>query len=252
MRASGDLDRAHVGFPATKTGGHQCPDNVYLSRHQFEDTIIERRYVCCSEAWPAKDIVPREYLEWRGQAVQTFDETQNGFELEDTELYLQRGIVSGPNQDHPRPLGHTLFNSSIDTFRQRSRISPVGCFRRVLAIRLHYFIFFAFNLIVSPLTKMPFPLYGSGFLHSRISAANWLTTCLSHPSNSILVGCGVLAVTPSGTPSSIGCEYPTLSETNFWPGYSGDFVMAVFSIVALYPTPTSRRIAVWPSLTPRM
>lgn len=35
-----------------------------------------------------------------------------------------------------------------------------------------YLILFAFNLIVSPLTKIPFPLYGSGFLHFLISAAN--------------------------------------------------------------------------------
>ena len=70
----------------------------------------------------------------------------------------------------------------------------------------HYLIFLAFNLIVSPFTKIPFPLYGSGFLHSRISAANCITTSLFAPSSSILVGCGVLAFTPFGMPSSIGCE----------------------------------------------
>jgi len=80
-----------------------------------------------------------------------------------------------------------------------------------------YLIFFAFNLIVSSLTKMPFPLYGSGFRHARISAANCITTSFSTPSSRIRVGCGVLAVTPSGTPSSMGCEYPTFSETNFCP-----------------------------------
>lgn len=35
-----------------------------------------------------------------------------------------------------------------------------------------YLIFFAFSFIVSPLTKIPFPLYGSGFLHILIFAAN--------------------------------------------------------------------------------
>lgn len=70
----------------------------------------------------------------------------------------------------------------------------------------HYLIFFAFNLIVSSFTKIPFPLYGSGTLHARILAANCITTSLSTPSNRILVGCGVLALTPSGTPNSIGCE----------------------------------------------
>ena len=71
---------------------------------------------------------------------------------------------------------------------------------------LIYLIFFAFNLIVSPLTKIPFPLYGSGFLHILILAANCITTSLSHPSSKIRVGCGVLALTPRGTPSSMGCE----------------------------------------------
>ena len=39
-------------------------------------------------------------------------------------------------------------------------------------VTAHHLIFFAFSVMVSPLTKMPFPLYGSGFLHMRISAAN--------------------------------------------------------------------------------
>ncbi len=69
-----------------------------------------------------------------------------------------------------------------------------------------YLIFLAFNLIVSSLTNIPFPLYGSGFRQARISAANCITTSFSTPSSKILVGCGVLAVTPSGSPSSMGCE----------------------------------------------
>lgn len=68
-----------------------------------------------------------------------------------------------------------------------------------------YLIFFGFNLIVSSFTKMPFPLYGSGFLHRLMLAANEFTASLSIPSNNILVGTGVLAFTPIGTPISIGC-----------------------------------------------
>lgn len=96
-----------------------------------------------------------------------------------------------------------------------------------------YRIFLAFNLIVSPLMKIPLPLYGSGLRHSLISAANFVTTFLLTPSSKIRVGCGVLALTPCGTPNSIGWEYPTLRETNCWPGYSGSTVVAVDSTVAL-------------------
>ncbi len=40
-------------------------------------------------------------------------------------------------------------------------------------ITIHnHFIFFAFSLMVSSLTNIPFPLYGSGFLHILIFAAN--------------------------------------------------------------------------------
>ena len=41
-----------------------------------------------------------------------------------------------------------------------------------ISISMDYLIFFAFSLMVSPLTKIPFPLYGSGFLHILIFAAN--------------------------------------------------------------------------------
>jgi hypothetical protein len=109
-----------------------------------------------------------------------------------------------------------------------------------------------FSLIVSPLTKIPLPLYGSGFLHFLMFAANCMTTSFSGPSSSKRVGCGVLAVTPFGMPSSTGWEYPTFRLTNFWPGYSDSTVVAVFSTEARKPTPTKRRIALWPSLTPRM
>jgi hypothetical protein len=51
-----------------------------------------------------------------------------------------------------------------------------------------YLIFFAFSLMVSSFTNMPFPLYGSGFRHARISAANCITTSLSIPSSNIRVG----------------------------------------------------------------
>lgn len=67
-----------------------------------------------------------------------------------------------------------------------------------------YLIFLFFNLIVSPLTKIPFPLYGSGTLHALTLAANSITTSFSGPSNNNLVGCGVDAVTPFGIPNSMG------------------------------------------------
>ena len=69
---------------------------------------------------------------------------------------------------------------------------------------LVYFVLLFFSLIVSPFTKIPLPLYGSGFLHIRIFAANCITTSFSGPSNSNRVGCGVLAVMPFGMPNSIG------------------------------------------------
>jgi hypothetical protein len=62
----------------------------------------------------------------------------------------------------------------------------------------------------------------------------------------------VLAFTPFGTGNSMGCEYPTFSATKVWPGNSGVTVVALVSMVARYPTPTRRRIAVWPSDTPRI
>jgi hypothetical protein len=116
----------------------------------------------------------------------------------------------------------------------------------------HYLIFFDFSLIVSPFTKMPFPLYGSGTLQARIFAANESTTSFSGPSSKMRVGCGTVALTCLGTGSSIGCEYPTFKDTNCWPSNSGSTVVAVFSTVALYPTPTSLRIAECPSDTPRI
>ncbi len=61
-----------------------------------------------------------------------------------------------------------------------------------------------FSLIVSPLTKIPLPLYGSGTLQLLIFAANCITTSFSGPSNNKRVGCGVLAVTPFGMASSTG------------------------------------------------
>lgn len=115
-----------------------------------------------------------------------------------------------------------------------------------------HLIFFAFSLMVSPLTKIPLPLYGSGRLHSRISAANCVTRRLFTLSSRMRVGWGVLAWTPSGIPSSTGWEKPTLSETNCWPGYVGETVVAWDSMVALYPTPTRLRTQMWPSETPVM
>ena len=115
-----------------------------------------------------------------------------------------------------------------------------------------YDTFLFFSLIVSPFTKIPLPLYGSGTRHFLIFAANCMTTSFSGPSNSNLVGCGVLAVTPLGMPSSTGCEYPTFKFTNFCPGYSDSTVVAVSSTVARKPTPTKARMALWPSETPRM
>lgn len=112
--------------------------------------------------------------------------------------------------------------------------------------------FLFFSLIVSPFTKMPLPLYGSGTRHFLILAANCMTTSFSGPSSSRRVGCGVLAVMPLGMQSSTGCEYPTFRFTNFWPGNSASTVVAVSSTEARKPTPTKRRMALWPSLTPRM
>lgn len=71
------------------------------------------------------------------------------------------------------------------TWAETSRWLCTVRMTRYLAV---YLIFFAFNLIVSSFTKMPLPLYGSGFRHARISAANCLTTSLSTPSSRILVG----------------------------------------------------------------
>lgn len=116
-----------------------------------------------------------------------------------------------------------------------------------------YLIFLFFNLISSPLTKIPLPLYGSGTLHLLSCAANSKTTSFSGPSNNIRVGCGVLAFTNLGTGNSIGCEYPTFRTTNCWPSYAALAVtLEAGSTVARYPTPTRRRIAVWPSETPRI
>lgn len=77
-----------------------------------------------------------------------------------------------------------------------------------------YLALLFFSLIVSLFTKIPFPLYGSGFLHIRIFAANCITTSFSGPSSNSRVGCGVLAFMPFGMPSSMGCEYPTFKLTN--------------------------------------
>lgn len=68
-----------------------------------------------------------------------------------------------------------------------------------------YLIFFCFNLIVSSLINTPFPLYGSGFLHSLILPANDITSSRLIPSSRILVGFGVDACTPLGTRRSTGC-----------------------------------------------
>lgn len=54
--------------------------------------------------------------------------------------------------------------------------------------RSDHLIFFAFSLIVSPFTNIPFPLYGSGFLHILIFAANCITTSFSTPSSNMRVG----------------------------------------------------------------
>lgn len=108
-----------------------------------------------------------------------------------------------------------------------------------------YLIFLFFNLISSPFTKIPLPLYGSGTLHFLICAANSNTTSFSGPSNNIRVGCGVLAFTNLGMGNSIGWEYPTFRTTNCWPSYSGVLVVTLDagSTVARYPTPTRRRMA---------
>lgn len=69
-----------------------------------------------------------------------------------------------------------------------------------------YDTFLFFSLIVSPFTKIPLPLYGSGTRHFLIFAANCMTTSFSGPSSSKRVGCGVLAVTPFGMHNSTGWE----------------------------------------------
>jgi len=98
-------------------------------------------------------------------------------------------------------------------------------------------------LMVSSSTKIPFPLYGSGFLHLLISAANWLTMCLSIPLSTISVGFVTSALTPSGTSNTTSCENPSFSRIRCPPRGEG-------SCEARYPTPTSRRVLVHPVETP--
>ena len=61
-----------------------------------------------------------------------------------------------------------------DYFVQHGRIAVhlIKISSAIQNFKLNHLIFFAFNLIVSPFTKMPFPLYGSGTLHFLIFAAN--------------------------------------------------------------------------------
>lgn len=85
----------------------------------------------------------------------------------------------------------------------RSRSGIISLLMMILIFN-PYLIFLFFNLISSPLTKIPFPLYGSGTLHFLICAAKSNTTSFSGPSNNIRVGCGVLAFTNLGTGNSMG------------------------------------------------
>src|SRR5215208_2230997 len=56
---------------------------------------------------------------------------------------------------------------------------------------------------------MPLPLYGSGGLTRRISAAIWPTSCLSIPRTTIVVAFGISNSTPSRGLIVTRCEYPT-------------------------------------------
>src|SRR5690606_6195266 len=64
----------------------------------------------------------------------------------------------------------------------------------------------ALRRICSPAYLIPFPLYGSGGLRPRISAATCPTASLSAPSMTTCVGVGALSLTPSGARYSIGWE----------------------------------------------
>ena len=63
-------------------------------------------------------------------------------------------------------------SAKVDRLRDQVRTDVhIDLFKYNSIALYFYLIFFAFSLIVSSFTKIPFPLYGSGFLHSLISAA---------------------------------------------------------------------------------
>src|ERR671920_595075 len=85
---------------------------------------------------------------------------------------------------------------------------------------------------------MPLPLYGSGGLTFRISAACWPTRCLSMPRTTMVVAFGISKSIPSRGEMTTGCEYPTCK------------LMSRPCREPRYPTPCIRRVLVKPSVTP--
>src|ERR671917_1398670 len=85
---------------------------------------------------------------------------------------------------------------------------------------------------------MPLPLYGSGGLTFRISAAIWPTRCLSMPRTTIVPGFGTSNSIPSRGLMVTGCEYPTCR----W--------MSCPCNAPRYPTPCIWSVLVKPSVTP--
>src|SRR5262245_24017587 len=59
---------------------------------------------------------------------------------------------------------------------------------------------------------MPLPLYGSGGLTFRTSAAVCPTSCLSMPETTTSVGCGTSKLMPGRGVTTTGCEKPTVSS----------------------------------------
>src|SRR5215217_7470404 len=85
---------------------------------------------------------------------------------------------------------------------------------------------------------MPLPLYGSGGLTFRISAAIWPTRCLSMPRTTIVAGFGISNSMPSRGLIVTGCEYPTCR------------LMSRPCNAPRYPTPCIWSVLVKPSVTP--
>src|SRR3990167_244183 len=115
------------------------------------------------------------------------------------------------------------------------------CFAFLICHRCNYSAvlacFPAFLIMCSSMYLIPLPLYGSGLRKLRIRAAVSPTICLSAPSI-VIIFFSTLAVTPSGTSKSIGCEKPKLNSSTL-PFRT-----------ALYPTPLICNFFSKPLVTP--